>query len=76
MRNPTQSNRFVRRTVYETLTLEQIVERYETGASLDELGFATGTSAHIVRKKLVAAGVAIRPAFGHRMGSPSRYMKS
>lgn len=65
----------MRRTVYETLTIGQLVERYEAGASLDELGFATGTSGHIVRKKLVAAGVTIRPAFGHRTGSPSRYMK-
>jgi hypothetical protein len=74
--NPPQNRRFVRRTVYETLTLEQMVERYEAGASLDELGFATGTSGHIVRRQLVAVGVTIRPPCRHGSPSPIRFTKS
>jgi hypothetical protein len=64
-----------RHTVYEDLTTEQICEHYRAGRSMDELGFATGTSSHKVRKLLVEHGVTIRPAFGHRMGSPCRYMR-
>lgn len=61
-----QPVRYVRRTVYEDLTPEQIVERYRAGDSLDALGMITGTSGHRVRQILVAHGVTIRPPYGSR----------
>jgi hypothetical protein len=68
------NTRFLRRTVWEALTPEQMVERYAAGASLDDLGMLTGTSGHRVRKVLVAHGVTIRPPYGHRGHSVSRYI--
>jgi hypothetical protein len=61
-------SRFVRRTVWEALTPEQMVARYEEGLSLDDIGTLTGSSGHRVRKILIAHGVTIRPPCRH--GSP------
>jgi hypothetical protein len=55
------NTRFLRRTVWEAMTPEQMVERYAAGASMDDIGFLTGTSGHKVRRILVAHGVTIRP---------------
>lgn len=52
--------RFVRRTVWEALTPEQMVERYAAGASIDNLAMLAGLGSDRVRKILVAHGVAIR----------------
>lgn len=71
-----QPVKFLRRTVWEDLTPEQMVERYAAGASLDDLGMLTGTSAYRVRKILVAHGVTIRPPCRHgNPPSPIRYVK-
>lgn len=67
-------NKFLRRTVYEDLTPEQVVERYVAGRSMEDIGFATGTSGYLVRQILVERGVAIRPSCGHRGHSVSRYV--
>lgn len=69
------SSRFMRRTVWETLTPEQLVERYMSGTSLDDLGMLTGTSSYRVRKILVEQGVEIRPSCGSRGHSVSRYLR-
>jgi hypothetical protein len=71
-----QPVRYVRRTVYEDLTQEQIVERYRAGESLDILGMITGTSSYRVRKVLVAHGVTIRPPCRWRKPNPCRFTKS
>jgi hypothetical protein len=67
--------RYIRRTVWEDLTPEQVVERYATGASLHDLGILTGTSAYMVRRVLVAARATIRPATWGGPGNPRKYMR-
>jgi hypothetical protein len=69
------SAKFLRRTVWESLTPEQMVERYAAGASLDDLGMLTGTSCYRVRKVLVAHGVTIRPPCRHYHSNPIRYVR-
>lgn len=69
------SAHFLRRKVWETMTPEQMVERYAAGASMDEIGFATGTSGFQVRKILVAHGITIRPRCRHRESNPGRFVK-
>jgi hypothetical protein len=70
-----QPVKFLRRTVWEDLTQEQIVERYLGGLSLDDLGMLTGTSPFRVRKVLVSHGVTIRPPCRHPGPNPSRYVR-
>jgi hypothetical protein len=60
MFKPPASMQFVRRTVWEDLTPEQMVERYAAGASLDDLGMLAGIGAYRVRRLLVSRGVTIR----------------
>jgi hypothetical protein len=70
------SAKHLRRTVWEALDEEQLVERYAAGASLDDLGMLTGTSGYRVRKILVARGVTIRPPCRHGSPpSPIRYVR-
>lgn len=72
----TGSAKFLRRTVWEAMDEDQLVERYAAGASLDDLGMLTGTSAFRVRKILVARGVTIRPPCRHgNPPSPIRYVR-
>jgi hypothetical protein len=71
-----QPVKFLRRTVYETLAPEQLVERYLSGSSLDDLGMLTGTSPFRVRKVLVSHGVTIRPPCRHPGPNPSRYVRN
>lgn len=52
--------RFVRRTVWEALTPEQMVERYAAGLSMADLGTLVGIAEDRVRKILVDHGAAIR----------------
>ena len=66
-----ENTKFLRRTVWEAMTPEQMVARYDAGMSLNDIGFVAGTSGYQVRKLLVARGVTIRPRFGH----PSRYTR-
>lgn len=67
--------RYLRRTVWEDLTPEQIADRYAAGASLDDIGIVTGTGVHRVRAVLVEAGVTIRPAIGGRCSNPNKYLR-
>jgi hypothetical protein len=54
--------KFVRRTVWEALTPEQMVERYAAGESVDDLAIMAGIGSAKVRKILVDRGVTIRPS--------------
>lgn len=55
--------------------LEQMVSRYEAGASLKNIAEELGISAETVRQKLLSRGVAIRPrgatVFGSNGGQPT-----
>jgi hypothetical protein len=66
---------YLRRTVWEPMTPEQLVARYAAGVSLDDLGTLTGTSGYRVRKILVAHGVTIRPPCRHYHSNPIRYVR-
>lgn len=70
----TSSARFLRRTVWEAMTPEQMIERYRAGASLDDIGMLTGSSAYKVRKILVAHGVTIKPSCRTSGPNPSRFV--
>lgn len=61
--------RFVRRTVWEAMTPEQMVERYAAGASMNDLGTLVGIATDRVRKILVDHGATIRRS-GPRPGAP------
>lgn len=68
-------NKFVRQTVWEDLTPEQVVERYAAGESMEGIGFAMGLSGYHVRQVLVAHGVTIRSSAGF-LGRPhGRYTR-
>jgi hypothetical protein len=67
--------KFLRRTVWEGLTPDQMAERYRAGASLDDLGMLTGTSGHRVRQVLVTHGVTIRPSCRPLGPNPNRYVR-
>lgn len=60
MFKPPVATRFVRVTVWEAMTPEQMAERYAAGATMDELGMLTGIGAYRVRRTLVSLGVTIR----------------
>lgn len=69
-------NKFMRRTVWEDLTPEQVVERYAAGESMEGIGFVMGTGARAVRKILVDHGVTIRTAAGCLGRANGRYTRS
>lgn len=56
--------KFVRWTVWEPLSPEQMVERYAAGASVNDLAILAGIGAAKVRKILVDHGVTIRTRRG------------
>jgi hypothetical protein len=54
-------DRFAGDAVNEFLPVEELVERYRAGATLDDLATLCGDKPHRIRRTLVVAGVAIRP---------------
>lgn len=51
------------------LPVEELVERYRSGATLADLASLYGCSLHAIRRTLVAAGVAIRSRGSYPSGS-------
>jgi hypothetical protein len=54
-------DRFAGDAVNELPSIEELVKRYQTGATLDDLAVLCGDTPYRIRRALVAAGVAIRP---------------
>jgi hypothetical protein len=55
------------------LSVEQMVEKYQAGLGLDDIGHLADISSSTVKDRLLKAGVTLRPR-GGQPGKPNSYM--